>query len=199
VQRVVPLAADPQFARMLREAADIRLAVSVPALAAPASVAGLFGDRVLNVFLIAERLFAALDLVIHPDDGLIGQALRAVAIDYGLLPAALVRKDGTAAISPSVRLAEGDRVVGLISLSDLERLLRREPVARTLSVVVTACPLPTVPWLAGLLRTTRGLNQEDADKAAAVLPLTVAEGLTRGQAEDLLTQLGRERVTAHAV
>ncbi len=194
-QRVVPLAGDPQFARMLREAADIRLAVSVPALAAPASVAGLFGDRVMNVFMIAERLFAALDLIIHEGDPFIGQALRAAAIDYGLLPAGLVQKAGPGS-SLVTRLGEGDRVVGLIALTDLERLLRREPVPRTLSVSVTACPLPTIPWLAGLLRTTRGLGQEDAEKAAASLPLTVAENLTRGQAEDLLAQLARERVVA---
>lgn len=194
-QHVVPLVNDPQFAHMLREAADIRLAVSVPALAAPASVAGLFGDRVMNVFMIAERLFAALDLIIHEGDPFIGQALRAAAIDYGLLPAGLVQKAGPGS-SLVTRLGEGDRVVGLIALTDLERLLRREPVPRTLSVSVTACPLPTIPWLAGLLRTTRGLGQEDAEKAAASLPLTVAENLTRGQAEDLLAQLARERVVA---
>jgi Trk K+ transport system NAD-binding subunit len=194
-QRVVPLVNDPQFARMLREAADIRLAVSVPALAAPASVAGLFGDRVLNVFLIGDRLFAALDLVIHPGDPFIGQPLRAVAVDYGFLPVAHIHPSGPPT-GLAARLAPEERVVCLIALSGLERLLGREPVPHPFTVEVTACPIPTLPWLAGLLRTRNGLTAEEAERAAATLPLVVGTRLSRGQAEDLLAQLARERVTA---
>ncbi|MGL4550627.1 MAG: potassium channel family protein, partial [Gemmataceae bacterium] len=87
--RVVLLINDPQFAEMLRDAADIRLALSVPALAAPAFVAGLFGDRVLSVFLLDARLYAALDLEIHDGDPFVGHALRALAVDYALLPVGL--------------------------------------------------------------------------------------------------------------
>ena len=76
-QRVVLLLNDPQFAQMLRDAAGIRLAVSVPALAAPAFLAGLFGDRVASVFLLRDRLFAVLDLLIHADDPFVGHAVRA--------------------------------------------------------------------------------------------------------------------------
>ena len=76
-QRVVLLLSDPQLAQMLRDAANVRLAVSVPALAAPAFVAGLFGDRVLSVFLVRDRLLAVIDLVIQDDDPLAGQ-LRAL-------------------------------------------------------------------------------------------------------------------------
>jgi Trk K+ transport system NAD-binding subunit len=199
-QRVVPLVADPQLAQMLREASDIRLAVSVPALAASASVAGLFGDRVLNVFQIMDRMYAALDLIIHKDDPLIGQPVRAIASDYRFAPVALIRKEGDASglqtSLPSSRLSEGDRVIGITALTDLERLLCREPAPRTSAVVALACTTPARSWLAGLLRTWRGMSQDEAERAAASLPQTVAEGLSQGEAEDLMAQLARERVTA---
>jgi len=43
-QRVVLLLSDQQMAQMLRDAANVQLAVSVPALAAPAFLAGLYGN-----------------------------------------------------------------------------------------------------------------------------------------------------------
>lgn len=199
-KRVVLLLNDPQFAAMLREAANVRLAVSVPALAAPAFVAGLFGDRVASVFLMRERLFAILDLVIHDDDPLAGQSLRAVAVDHRVLPVGLVREKGPPP-RPILtgRLAVGDRVLAIIALADLERLLRRQPASAAYTVEVTSCPLPSRGWLAGLLRATAGMSAEDADRAAAALPTRLPGHLTRGQAEDLLAQLGRERVGARLV
>lgn len=199
-QRVVVLMNEPAFADMLRQATNIRLAVSVPVLAASAFVAALFGDRVMSVFPIGSRLYAALDLLIQPGDPFVGHALRALTIDYQLLPIALVPVEGP---SPrpmlSARLGVGDRVVGIIALGDLERLLKRQPGSAGLAVEVTACPLPTRPWLAGLVRTTTGASAEEAERAVAALPLTVARGLTRGQALDLLAQLERERVTARVI
>jgi hypothetical protein len=63
-------------------------------------------------------------------------------------------------------------------------------------VDVTACPLPTRGWLAGLLRTTAGLGAADAEHALDRLPVRLAGSLTRGEAEDLLAQVVRERVSA---
>jgi Trk K+ transport system NAD-binding subunit len=196
-QRVVLLINDPQFAQMLREAAGIRLAVSVPALAAPAFVAGLFGDRVLSVFLLRERLFAVLDLVIHEEDPLTGQAVRAVSVDYNMIPVS-VRRAGQEASRPGAasRLEAGDRVLTLVALSDLDRLLRRKPSSAAFAVDVTGFPQVTRPWLAGLVRVHKGLRAEEADSALTQLPLRLATSLTRGQAEDLLAQLQRERVSA---
>lgn len=59
----------------------------------------------------------------------------------------------------------------------------------------TAVPPPARAWLAGLVRTLRGVGQEEAEKMVGRLPLRLADGLTRGQAEDLLAMLARERVT----
>jgi Trk K+ transport system NAD-binding subunit len=195
--RVVPLLNDPQFAVMLRDAANVHLAMSVPMLAAPAFVAGLFGDRVASVFILRERVFAALDLVIQKGDPFAGQAVRAIAVDYRLLPLSVLRPSGP---SPSpllpARLAEGDRLVGIIALTDLERLLWRQPSSAEFRVEVSAFPLPARGYLIGLVRTITGVGPEGAEKMVQALPLRLAENLTRGQAEDLLAQLVRERITA---
>jgi hypothetical protein len=87
-------------------------------------------------------------------------------------------------------------VVAIIALPDLDNLLRRRPPPRDCSVEVTAFPPPTRSWLAGLVRTARAVGQGEAEKMLGLLPLRLGEGLTRGQAEDLLAQLARERVTA---
>jgi Trk K+ transport system NAD-binding subunit len=195
--RVVLLINDPQFAQMLREAAGIRLAVSVPALAAPAFVAGLFGDRVLSVFLLRERLFAVLDLVIHEGDPFVGHAVRAVAVDYNLLPVS-VRGPGRESSRPALgsRLEAGDRVLCLVALSDLDRLLQRKPSSAAFAVDVSGYPKPAKEWLASLVRVQFGCASDEAAKALEALPMRLATSLTRGQAEDLLAQLQRERVAA---
>jgi Trk K+ transport system NAD-binding subunit len=196
-QRVVLLLHDPQFAEMLRDAAGVRLAVSVAALAAHAFVAGLFGDRVASVFMLRERLFVVLDMVIGEQDPFVGLAVRAVAVDYRFVPVALIRAGGSPVqpILPA-RLDAGDRMLGIIAMTDLDRLLRRQPSSAEFAVDVSAFPLPTRGWLAGLLRTTAGLSAAEAEHALDHLPVRLATSLTRGQAEDLLAQVVRERVTA---
>jgi Trk K+ transport system NAD-binding subunit len=134
-QRVVLHLSDPQLAGMLRENANIRLALSIPMLAAPAFVAALFGDRVQNVFMIDGRMLATLDLVIPAqDDRLCGQTVRNVADDYRLVPVAVFDSSGKLQPQPlDVRLEAGQRLVAISKLPDLERLLRREAVKRDLA------------------------------------------------------------------
>ena len=100
-QRVVLNMTDPQLAKMLRESANVRLALSIPALAAPAFVAALFGDRVQSVFLVDGRMMAAIDLLVPPQDAcLAGQSVRSVAAAYGLLPVAVFDCQGNLVSSP---------------------------------------------------------------------------------------------------
>jgi Trk K+ transport system NAD-binding subunit len=198
-QRVVLLQSDPQLAQMLREAANVQLAVSVPALAAPAFLAGLFGDRVLSVFLVGGRLLAVIDLVIHEEDTMLnGQPLRAVAIDYHIQPLAVLPPPGTPAGSQplNTRLLPGCRLIGIIALPDLEHLLRRQPSTRHYAVEVTGFPLPTRGWLTDLLRTLHKVSAEEASGKLDQLPVQIESNLTRGQAEDLLARLQRERISA---
>ncbi len=173
-QRVVLLQTDPQLAQMLREAADIKLAVSVPALAAPAFVAGLFGDRVLSVFLVGNQLLAVIDLLVREHDSFLsGQSVAAVAIDYRIQPIAVLPPTATAGASQtlSTRLVQGDHLIGIIALPDLERLLRRQPAAAHYAVDVAAFPLSSREWLAGLLRSFRKISAAEADAQLGLLPL----------------------------
>jgi Trk K+ transport system NAD-binding subunit len=195
--RIVLLLSDPDLARMLREAADIRHALSVPMLAAPAFLASLFGDRVLSVFQVRGRLFAVIDLLIQPDDPFVGNSVRAMSVDYHFQAVALLPAQGPPP-RPLLagRLRAGDRLVAIIALTDLEPLLRRQQPPANFAVEVIAVPLPARGWLAGLLRTQRGCTEEEATHALEQLPLRLAERLTRGQAEDMLARLLRERVDA---
>jgi len=198
-QRVVLLQADPMLAQMLREEANVQMAVSVPALAAPAFLVGLFGDRVLSVFLVGGQLLAAIDLVVKDDDSFLnGQAVRAVAVDYRILPVAVLPAPGAPPASQALnaRLVPGNHLVGIMALPDLERLLKRQPLPAHYAVEVTGFPISARGWLAGLLRTIRKVSNEEAETFLDHLPLCLEDNLTRGQAEDLHARLNRERVTA---
>jgi Trk K+ transport system NAD-binding subunit len=197
--RIVLRLADKDLARTLKEAANIQLALRIPALAAPAFVAALVGDRVQNVFLIEGRMFATIDLLIPPKDAcLAGQSVRAVAIDYGVLPVAVLDAEGRPLPTPmAARLDVGFRLLGICTLRDLQRLLRREPVKPEYAVDVTAFPMPARCWVASLVRLHHGVAAEQAEQAVERLPLRLGTNLTRGQAEDLLSLLRRERVSAN--
>jgi Trk K+ transport system NAD-binding subunit len=195
-QRVVLRLSDPELARTLREAANIRFGLSITALAAPAFVAALFGDRVQNVFLIEGRMFATFDLVVPEHDVcLAGQSVRAVAIDYNLMPVAVLDNARRPLPTPlSTRLEPGFRLIAISTLADLQRLLRREPVPSKFAVDVLSFPLPARDWVSSLLRVQRGLSAEQADQAVGQLPVRLCSQVTRGQAEDMLALLNRERV-----
>ncbi len=196
-QRVVVRLSDPNLADTLRENANVRLAVSVPTLAAPAFVAALFGDRVLSVCLVHGKLLAVLHLRIGPQDAaLIGSSVRALAVNYRLLPVALLGADGRQHARPADQvLGPGDQLVAILALADVERLVRREPMPADWAVDVLGFPLPAREWLVHQLRLLRTLSADDANRALDTLPLPLATGLTHGQAEDLLARMTRERVT----
>ena len=195
--RVVLLLSDPELARLLQEAADVRYALSVPMLAAPAFLASLFGDRVLTVFQVRGKLFTVIDLLIQPTDPFVENSVRAMSVDYRTQAVALLPAEGPPP-HPLLagRLRAGDRLLGIVALADLEPLLRRQQQPAVYAVEILSVPLPTRPWLAGMLRFQRGGTEEEAIRALEHLPLCFAENLTHGQAEDLLARLLRERVDA---
>ncbi|MBX9677865.1 MAG: NAD-binding protein [Gemmataceae bacterium] len=131
--RVVLRLIDPQLARTLRETADVRLALSIPELAAPAFVAALFGDRLRGVMLIEGKLFAAVELTLQADDfHLLGRSVRSLEVDFGLIPLRLAGepKPGAAQMQDAT-LAAGDCLAAIIGFSDLQRLLSRASSAST--------------------------------------------------------------------
>ncbi len=195
--RVVVRLSDPLFAGALREAAGVRHAVAVPAIAAPAFAAALFGDSVQTLVTALGRTLVVVEFAPQPDDPcLAGKSLRAAAVDYRFLPLALNGQSPTAI--PDRRLKPGDRITAVAELPDMERLLRREPAAKDRRVIVEAFPKTAREALLPVIRAARRCSQEEADKVLGSPPFVAAAGLTRGEADALLSQLGRERVSARA-
>lgn len=197
-QRVVVRLSDSGLAETLREAANVRLALSIPALVAPAFVAALFGDRVQNIFLIGGRTLAVVELLVAAEDPfLVGRSLHAAARDFRFLVVQFTPADATTTVpASSPRLAAGDRLTAILELHNLERLLRREEPPHGFAVEIEEFPLPTRGWVAQLVRVTQGLSAEAAEEALNHLPLCLQKNLTRGEAEELLAQLRREEVAA---
>src|SRR5262249_23254509 len=127
-QRVVLRLADPYLARTLREAADVKLALSTSALAAPAFVAALLGDRVLHLFRVAGKVLLVVELVVQTGDPCVdGQTVSALSQDYQLVPIRLVTTDGQSKSQwQDHRLAPGDTLTGIMTMPNVARLLRRE-------------------------------------------------------------------------
>jgi Trk K+ transport system NAD-binding subunit len=123
-QRVVVLLTEPEMAKMLRQAAGVELALSVPMLAAPAFLAGLYGDRVLTVVLVSGTLLAVFELIIHAEGPLAGQPLEKAAEAYRFCPIALRTASGEK--ETTGRLADGDRLVAVAGLRELEALMNRQ-------------------------------------------------------------------------
>jgi Trk K+ transport system NAD-binding subunit len=135
-QRVVVRVADPYLAQVLREGASVRLALSTSALSAPAFVAALFGDRVLNLFVIAGQSLAVVELTVQADDPtLYGKQVRTLSHDFHLVPVGLTGTDGKPIEQPLDRqLATGDVLTAILSLPELATMLRRERKAMAVPV-----------------------------------------------------------------
>ncbi len=194
-QRVVVRLNDPQFAEAVREAADIKLAMSIPTLAAPAFAAALFGDRVQTLVTAAGRTLVVIEIVIDPEDTFLdGKSLRALVLDYRLLPVAFGGHDP--GDLRGHRLKVGDRLTVVAELPDLERLIRREAAPATASVMVESFPPVARESLATLLRTKRNCSPEEAEALLTGKPFTLADNLTHGEAQELVEQVTREGVAA---
>lgn len=197
-QRVVVRLSDPQFAEAVREASDIPNAVSVPALAAPAFAAAVFGDRVQTLVTAAGRTLVVVEIVIDADETfLLGRSLRAMAIDYRLLPVAFAGRD--LALLRDHRLKVGDRLTAVAELPDLERFIRRKAVPADASAVVDGHHPAAREVLVRLLQERRHCTREEAEAALAGTAFTLADGLTRGEAQELVERVALEKVAARVV
>jgi Trk K+ transport system NAD-binding subunit len=194
-QRVIVRLIDPDFAEAVRDAADIKHAISVPALAAPAFAAAVYGDRVQTLFTAARQTLVVIDLVVNePDDHLDGKSLRALALDFAMLPVALSGHDLTAL--RGYRLKVGDKLTVVAALADYERLLRLQLPPPVKRVVVEAYPVTAKEVLLPLVRTLLNVPVEAAAALIAAPPFTLKDGLTFGEARELIEYLDREKVTA---
>jgi len=124
-QRTIVRLTDPHLARTLRQAANVRLAMSIPDLAAPAFVAAVFGERVRSLFQIEDTVIVVVDMVIQANDPLIGLALPDLAKAFHCSPVCLLGPDNVA--KPlDTPLVAGDRPTVIVTLHDWQPLLNRE-------------------------------------------------------------------------
>jgi Trk K+ transport system NAD-binding subunit len=128
LQRVVVRLSDADMAQSLRDAANIRLAVSIPALAAPAFAAALYGDRLDALFLVGGKLLTSVELGVEAGDACLdGETVQSLIANFGLVPVCIKTHDGKSPPSLAAhRLALGDRLTAVLALTDLDRLYRRE-------------------------------------------------------------------------
>ncbi len=127
-QRVVLRLIDSQLASTLRQSANVRLAVSIPDLAAPAFVAALYGDHVRGMFQVEGRMLTVYDLVIQEHETTARETpMRQWAVANRLLPLIwMAASGGQKTPSSDERLEPGDRLTVIVALDDLQPLLRRE-------------------------------------------------------------------------
>lgn len=130
-ERIILRLTDPNLAMTLRETSDIRLAVSIPDLAAPAFVASLFGDHVHSVFFVEGHLLAVVDLTVDDEESFLhSQSVRHLMEMYNFQVVSLLDTNQHAAENPlSLQLQVGDRLTVIVDLADLQRLLQQEKVA----------------------------------------------------------------------
>jgi Trk K+ transport system NAD-binding subunit len=200
-QRVVVRVTDADFAQAAREAAGVRYALSPPALAAPAFATALLGDRVQSLLYVGSRTLAVVELRADPGDQLTDRTVHELMIDHRFLPVGLAGAEPFAetGIAKGTRLQAGARLTVVMELADLERMLRQEPVPAEWVVVVDDFPLTAAGELVPLVRTARGCGPEEATELLKAKPFTLVERVSRGKAEELLSRLVRERVTARVV
>jgi len=197
-QRVVVRLTDPLFAEAVRESADIEHAISIPALAAPAFAAALFGDRMHTLVTAAGRTLVVLEIVVDPDDGfLIGRSLRGLVLDYNLMPVAFAGRDLTELRGH--RLKIGDRVTVVAEMRDVERTISSESIPAMASVVVDSFPTIAKDTLVALVQLKRGCGRDAAEAILTATPFTLASRQTRGEAQELVEQVAREKVAARVV
>lgn len=157
-QRVVIRLNDPEFAIAMRETASLRHALAIPALAAPAFVAALYGDRVNTLLQTSGQQFLIVEVIVQDSAHYLNdQSLRVAMIDYRFLPLGLKGQPPFASqgIPYAYRLQPGDHLTVVVDHQDVDPLLRRE--------------LPPKIW------------RVEAEGS------TIAQELSRGQAEELVS------------
>jgi Trk K+ transport system NAD-binding subunit len=122
-QRVVLRVIEPYLAQTLRQAANIKLALAIPELAAPAFVASLFGDHVRGMMLVAGRMLTVYDLTVRAHDTpFLSKTLGELGAEFHFVPVQWLSKAGPKAVQAQENLAAGDRLTVIIALEDLQRL-----------------------------------------------------------------------------
>lgn len=118
--RVVMRLDDTGLARALRETIQIRLALALPQLVAPAFVLPLFGDRILTMFWWKNQvLYLVLELSITAETvGMIGQSLRQLEKEWNCWIIAPGQSDNST-------LNEGQTVLMVVAAEHVSQVMEK--------------------------------------------------------------------------
>jgi Trk K+ transport system NAD-binding subunit len=124
-QRVIVRLTDSQLATTLRQAANIRLAMSIPELSAPAFVASLYDNQIRTLFQVEGRVLAVYEVITHTTPAQLTTI--AALTRCGFLPVDHADAAGKEyPLTSDNPIAAGDRVTGIIALEDAQLLLQGE-------------------------------------------------------------------------
>jgi Trk K+ transport system NAD-binding subunit len=122
-QRVVLRVIEPGLAQTLRQAANIKLALSIPELAAPAFVAALYGESIRGMVLVSGRMLAVYDMAAQdPESCFLTKPLTALADEFRFVPLYWQNEAGPKSLQAHEAMVLGDRLTVMIALEDLQRL-----------------------------------------------------------------------------
>ena len=189
-QRVVVRLIDPQFAEAVRDAADIRQRDVDPRAGRPGVRRGALRRPRADARHRRRRTLVVIDLVDRAGrDVPRGKSLRAVMLDYRLLPVAF-RGPRPADPPRATGCMAGDRLTVVAELPDLERLIRREPCRRRRPWSSRASPVSAGDrWAAGADQAELFEGGGGRDRAS-IRPFTLSdEAMTRGEAQELVEQV----------
>lgn len=202
-KRVVVRLSDTSLAETTRTVAAVKLALSLPDLAAPAFVAGLLGDEVHCMFQIGGRMMSVVQLRInethHPH--LLNRSLKAISIDYGFLPIAVLDADGQPKENQSARqpIQVNDQLLVIIPLDHLDELTGASKLATPYSVAVDSFTIAARDDVRARVMAFANVDADTAEEMLNHPPIVIANDLSDGGAEELIDELFRNRILAHRI
>jgi len=130
-QTVVLLQSDPTLADLLRDEANLKNALSIPDLVAPAIAAAAFGERVHALFRLGKSTYAMVSVTLDKNTRLTRKSINQMARDMGgMVPLFVHDSSGTRHLVQAPGLPEHlERLTGLIPISNMrDRVISRQSI-----------------------------------------------------------------------
>lgn len=130
-QTVVLLQSDPTLADLLRDEANLKNALSIPDLAAPAIAAAAFGERVHALFRLGKSTFAMVSVSLDKQNSPSKKSVHQMAGDMGMVPLFVQDTQGARHLVQAGNLPDHlDRLTGLIPVSSMrDRVMSRQSLS----------------------------------------------------------------------
>lgn len=130
-QTVVLLQSDPTLADLLRDEANLKNALSIPYLVAPAIAAAAFGERVHALFRLGKSTYAMVSITLDKNTPLSKNSIHHVARDMSMVPLFVHDSTGIKHLVQASTLPDHlERLTGIIPISNMrDRVISRTSVS----------------------------------------------------------------------